>query len=171
MKTMKIEIRNMCKEDIIFICQADNDMSEGFIDYLNRQLENQKKGECSALIALCDGEIAGHVFLYYKCRWGACKNQGLPSAVDLKVFEKYRCKGIGNELMQAAENIAKEHTTKIYLDVCVNSEYGAAQRLYAGRGYLPDGNGIYYEENICKLDEQYMNNDELTMCLIKELQN
>lgn len=27
------------------------------------------RGECNALIALCDGEIAGHVFLYYKCRW------------------------------------------------------------------------------------------------------
>ena len=52
---MKIEIRKMTREDIIPVCKADDDMSDDFVEYLEFQLKNQDKGECIALIALCDG--------------------------------------------------------------------------------------------------------------------
>ncbi len=69
--------------------------------------------------------------------------------------------------MDEAERIAVKHHSKIYLDVCLNSEYGAAQRLYIKRGYLPDGKGAYYEEKVCPVNAK-CSNDELTLCLIKE---
>ena len=71
--------------------------------------------------------------------------------------------------MDVAEEIAKQYGNQVYLDVCLNSEYGPAQRLYIKRGYVPDGKGIYYEEKVCEIDETYKNNDELTLCLVKEL--
>ena len=71
--------------------------------------------------------------------------------------------------MNVAENIAKIHSDKIYLDVCLNSEYGPAQRFYIKRGYIPDGNGVYYEEKICETNAVCKNDDELTLCLIKQL--
>lgn len=168
-QSTNIKIRVMMYEDIPLICKADNDESEANIIYLKNQLANQEKQECSALVALCDGEIAGYVFLYYKGRWGGLANQNLPSIVDLIVFEKYRNKKIASALMDVAEEIAKQHGNQVYLDVCLNSEYGPAQRLYIKRGYVPDGKGIYYEEKVCKIDEIYKNNDELTLCLVKEL--
>lgn len=58
---------------------------------------------------------------------------------------------------------------KIYLDVCLNSDYGPAQRFYIKRGYIPDGKGVYYEEKTCETDAVCRNNDELTLCLVKEL--
>ncbi len=89
--------------------------------------------------------------------------------VDLKVFPKYRNRGIASKLMDQAEELARKYADRIYLDVCLNSEYGAAQRLYAKRGYLPDGKGVYYEEEVCAVDGKCLNNDELTLCLIKTL--
>lgn len=164
-----IEIRQMTWADIPAICKADGDESEAYVDYLNRQLDNQDRKECSALVALYDGTVAGYVFLYYKCRWGALKNQGLPGICDLIVFEKYRRKGIATQLMDRAEAQARRVNTKIYLEVCLNADYGAAQRFYALRGYVPDGKGVYYMEQVLKKDEPCRNDDELTLCLIKEL--
>lgn len=164
-----IDVRVMTQNDIALICEAADDAGEENVSYFERQLANQDKQECTALIALCDGEVAGHVFLYYKCRWGGMANCNLPSVVDLVVFEKYRKKGIATKLMNIAEEIAKEYGSKIYLDVCLNSEYGPAQVLYIKRGYVPDGKGVYYEEKVCETNADCKNDDELTLCLVKEL--
>ena len=164
-----IVVRIMDYDDIPLICKADKDESESNIIYLKNQLDNQKKQECSALLALYNGEIAGYVFLYYKCRWGGLANCDLPCVIDLIVFEKYRKNRIATALMDTAEIIAKNYSNKVYLDVCLNSEYGPAQRLYVKRGYVPDGNGVYYEEKICETNAICKNDDELTLCLVKEL--
>lgn len=164
-----VVIREMSYDDIPFICKADNDESEKNVAYLKNQLKNQDNHECSALIALYQGKAAGYVFLYYKCRWGGLANCNIPGVVDLIVFEEYRKKGIATNLMNVAEDIAKRHSDKVYLDVCLYSEYGPAQRLYIKRGYLPDGKGVYYEEKVLETDAICKNNDELTLCLIKEL--
>lgn len=164
-----ILVRIMSYDDITPICQADNDESEENERYLKNQLANQDKQECSALLALYNGEIAGYVFLYYKCKWGGLANYSLPGIVDLIVFEKFRKNGIATALMDVAENIAKTYSDKIYLDVCLNSEYGPAQRFYIKRGYIPDGKGVYYEEQVCETNAICKNDDELTLCLIKQL--
>lgn len=168
-RTENIDIRPMCYDDIPLICKADNDESESNIVYLKKQLANQDKQECSALLALYQGEIAGYVFLYYRCRWGGLANCDLPCVIDLIVFEKYRNKGVATALMDIAEAIAQKHSDKVYLDVCLNSEYGPAQRLYVKRGYVPDGKGAYYEQKVCQTDAVCRNDDELTLCLVKEL--
>lgn len=167
--SVNIDVRIMEYDDIPLICKADSDESERNIIYLKNQLANQEKQECSALLALYNGEIAGYVFLYYKCKWGGLANCNIPGIVDLIVFEKYRKKGIATVLMNAAEEMAKKYCNKVYLDVCLNSEYGPAQRLYIKRGYVPDGKGVYYEEKVCETNAVCKNDDELTLCLVKEL--
>ena len=104
-----IEVRIMDYDDITLICKADNDESKSNVVYLRNQLDNQKKQECSALLALCNGEIAGYVFLYYKCRWGGLANCDLPCIIDLIVFERYRKNGVATALIDIAERIVKEH--------------------------------------------------------------
>ena len=168
-QSSNVIIRKMDYNDISFICKAGEDESERNIVYLKKQLLNQDKQECSALIALYDGNVAGYVFLYYKCRWGALADCGLPGVADLIVFKKYRQKGIATSLMNVVEDIAKRHSNKVYLEVCLSSEYGPAQRLYVKRGYIPDGKGVYYQDRVCETDAICKNNDELTLCLIKEL--
>lgn len=164
-----ITVRKMNHEDISFICKAGHDESVEIKIYLKRQLINQENRNCIALLALYNNEIAGYVFLYYKCKWGGLANCNIPGIVDLIVFERYRKKGIATVLMDIAEKIAKEHCDKVYLDVCLNSDYGPAQRFYVKRGYIPDGNGVYYKEKICGTNAICRNDDELTLCLVKEL--
>lgn len=164
-----IDIRIMHYNDIYSICKADNDESEENKAYLKNQLQNQEKQECRALLALYNGNVAGYVFLYYKCKWGGLANCGIPGIVDLIVFQRYRNKGVATALMDTVEEIAKQHCNKVYLDVCLNSDYGAAQRLYIKRGYIPDGNGVYYKEKILLKNTICKNDDELTLCLVKKI--
>ena len=164
-----IEVRQMTYADIPAICKADRDESESFVNYLKRQLEFQDNNECSALLAHCGDEAAGYVFLFYECKWGSWKDRGLPGICDLIVFEPYRRRGVATKLMDCAEALARRVNTKVYLDVCLNAEYGPAQRFYALRGYVPDGAGVYYEEHVLGKDEACKNDDELTLCLVKEL--
>lgn len=93
----------------------------------------------------------------------------IPGVADLIVFEKYRRKKIAAMLLDAAENIAKQHCNKIYQDVCLNNDYGPARRFYTKRGYIPDGKGVYYKEKVCETGAVCRNDDELTLCLAKEL--
>ena len=99
-----ILIRDMVETDGISLCRADKE--EAFIGsekyasdmaYYEKQLNHVREKECAGLTAVCQGEIAGYVYLYYQCKWGGMGNQGYPGVVDLYVREKFRKKGIGQD--------------------------------------------------------------------------
>lgn len=165
----EIIVRDMEETDCSAICKAEEDESEGSMRYYEKQFGHIREKMCAGLTAVCQGEIAGYVYLYYQCKWGGLGNRGIPGVVDLSVMEKFRRRGIGNLLMDTAERIASEYSSLIYLDVGLNSEFGSAQRLYVKRGYIPDGKGCYYEDKICDIDAPCRNSDELSLCLVKKL--
>lgn len=162
-------IRQMSKMDISPVCKASGDTSEQAVEYLTEQMRQQKKGECIGLLAVCGGNIAGYVFLYYRCKWGGLGGKGIPGIVDLIVFEEFRGRGIAGKLLEVAEKIAAEYHDSVYLDVVLSSRYGKAQRLYVKRGYVPDGKGAYYQESVCPMNAPCKNDDQLTLCLVKKL--
>lgn len=169
LQTDEILIRDMETADLEELCKLSQDESEGTVRYFEKQFGHIREDRCAGLIAFYKGAAAGYVYLYYRCNWGGLGNQGYPGVVDLFVAEAFRRNGIGELLMDAAERIAAGYSDIVYLDVGLNREFGSAQRLYAKRGYIPDGKGCYYEEKVCGTDAVCRNSDELTMCLIKRL--
>ena len=93
--------------------------------------------------------------------------RGLPEIVDFGVLEKYRRRGIGNALMDAAEDIAKEYADTVYLGVGLHSGYGSAQRMYVKRGYIPDGSGVWYKDRPAEPCGVYPNDDELVSVYLR----
>ena len=86
--------------------------------------------------------------------------QGWPIIVDFNVLKKYQRRGIGNRLMDAAEQIAGRYADTVCLGVGLCESYGAAQRIYVKRGYIPDGSGVWYQgrqcvqyETVCTVDD------------------
>ena len=94
---------------------------------------------------------------------------GVVDIMNLFASEDSRRKGIATALMDFAEREARSINSKIYLDVCLNSEYGPAQCFYIRRGYVPDGAGVYYEQEVLSINSPCFNDDELTLCLVKKL--
>lgn len=162
-------IREMNELDIVPVCRAEQNETQEAINYMRHQMRNQQDGKSNALLAIFQGNIAGYVFVYRQCPWGGLGGKGIPGIVDLQVFQSYRRRGIASKLLDVAEEIAAQYDSMVYLDVCLSHKYGVAQRMYMKRGYLPDGNGVYYAEKICPEDAPCINNHDLTLCLVKQL--
>ncbi len=86
-------------------------------------------------------------------------------------MEKYRKHGIGAALMDTAEKIASEYADTVYLGVGLHSGYGSAQRMYVKRGYIPDGSGVWYHDEICKPHGECKNDDDLVLYFSKKLRS
>ena len=133
------------------------------------RLEHERAGKCVTLTAEFEGECVGYVFVYPDSPWGAFGGRGLPEIVDFAVLEKFRGRGIGSALMDTAEEIAARFSDTVYLGVGLHAGYGSAQRMYAKRGYIPDGTGVWYGGNVCPPYSPCENDDDLVLYLSKKL--
>ena len=107
--------------------------------------------------------------MYPDSKWGPLGGQGCPEIVDFGVLEKFRRRGVGTRLMDAAEAVAGKLAGLVYLAVGLHKFYGPAQRLYARRGYIPDGSGVWYGDKPCEPHKSYCNDDELNLYLVRKL--
>lgn len=164
-----IEIRPIQEYEIPALCEAEGDKSEENFQYYQRYLTWQNEGECTFLIALLNGEIAGYVFVLYQDRWGSMADARQPGLADLNVFPWHRRCGVGNALLEKAEEIAAQHGDTLHLDVHMTAHAGQAHRLYFRRGYMPDGRGVYYKYKQYDAALGTVDPEDLTLLLIKEL--
>ena len=151
---------------------TDEEIAQGWhqtVDkYLDR-LRDQAEKKCVSLVAEYRGAVAGYINVYPDAKGGAFGNQGLPEIVDFGVLEKYRRRGIGSKLMDAAEKIASGFADRVYLGVGLHEGYGSAQRMYVKRGYIPDGSGVWYGSSVCEPYADCSNDDDLVLYFSKDL--
>lgn len=165
---MNCTIRNMIKSDI-------ESLSHGFMnqgwpareEILARYFLEQESGEREVLVAEIDGAVAGYVTILPLAKHGPFA-EVYPELSDFNVFEPFQNQGIGNLLMEEAENRVKFFSDKVTLGVGLHSGYGPAQRLYIKRGYIPDGTGVWYRNQPLEMNATSQNNDDLVLYLVKE---
>ena len=167
---MNCTIRNMIKSDI-------ESLSHGFMnqgwpgreEILARYFLEQESGEIEVLVAEIDGAVAGYVTILPSAKHGPFASI-CPELSDFNVFEPFRNKGIGNRLLEKAEQGVKRFSGKVCLGVGLHLGYGPAQRLYIKRGYIPDGTGVWYRNKPLEMNATSQNNDDLVLYLSKDLQ-
>ena len=168
MKT-KCSIRKMQESDI-------KNLSQGFIsqgwpgreEILARYFLEQKSKEREVLVAEIDGVVAGYITILPSAKHGPFA-EVYPELSDFNVFEPFRNQGIGNLLMEEAENQVKLISDKVTLGVGLHSGYGPAQRLYIKRGYIPDGTGVWYQNHQPAMNAVCEDIGELVLYLSKNL--
>lgn len=109
-----------------------------------RYLAEQEEGRRLAFVAERHGEFAGYVTLLWTSDYSPFAERQVPEVCDLNVLPPHRRHGIGNALLDRAESAASARSKVVGIGVGLYSAYGAAQRIYVRRGYLPDGRGIVY---------------------------
>ena len=169
-KDNKILIRDLQQSDARIF--TDEEIAQGWdatIDKYEMRLKHQAEGKSVSLAAEYNGKPAGYVNVYLEADEGAFAGQGLPEIVDFGVLEKYRRCGIGNKLMDVAEQIAGQYADRVFLGVGLHSGYGSAQRIYVRRGYIPDGSGVWFEQSVCEPYTDCRNDDSLVLYLSKRL--
>ena len=162
-------IRKMQESDI-------KDLSRGFIsqgwpgreEILARYFLEEESGEREVLVAEIDGAVAGYVTILPSAKHGPFA-EVYPELSDFNVFEPFRNQGVGNQLLEEAEKRVKLVSIKVSLGVGLHSGYGAAQRLYIKRGYIPDGTGVWYQNHQPAMNAVCEDIGELVLYLSKNL--
>lgn len=139
------------------------------LEVYENYLREQAAGTRIVLIAEMDGKVAGVCTLIKNASEGPWANRGVPVIVDLSVFKAFRNRGIGNKLLDVVEQEAAKLSDIITLSVGVHSGYGAAQRIYVRRGYLPDGSGAWYGGKPLEQYAPCRNDDDLQLYMFKKL--
>ena len=165
-----ILIRDMEHRDAPVI--TDEEIAQGWnqsVEKYEMRLRHQAEGTAHALVAEYRGNVAGYIHVYPNPGEGAFAGKGYPEIVDFGVLEKYRRNGIGSKLMDMAEEIAARYSHTVCLGVGLHAGYGSAQRMYAKRGYIPDGTGVWYGNCVCEPYSPCCNDDDLVLYLSKKL--
>lgn len=134
-----------------------------------RYLMEQKSKIRVAYVALVDKEFAGYLTVCWKSSYGPFREKNIPEIVDLNVLPKFRRLGIATQLMEKAEDEISRVSTVAGIGVGMTADYGAAQRLYIRRGYIPDGLGLHWRDHHVCYREALTVDDDLALYLTKEL--
>lgn len=172
-----ITIRSMIPSDIDAIINGFKENSKAEAEKPRKVLElyfdEQSKSEAYIFVAEYDHSVAGYTALYLSAKEGPFMGKNIPEVSDFNVFAKFRRKGIGNTILEAAEKVAFDISDEkaVSLSVGLHSGYGSAQRIYFTRGYMPDGSGVWYKGKQLEQYADCCNDDCLNLYLIKMLKS
>ena len=166
-----VKIRPLRSEDIVPIAEAFAKIgwqkpASQYEDYLSEQ----GAGKRWVLVATIKGSFAGYLTIVWESSYPPFREAGIPEIVDFNVLPKFQRKGIGTQLMDAAEEKIAARSSIAGIGVGLTRDYGAAHRLYIKRGYIPDGQGIISNEKFCQYGDKVVVDDGLKICFTKQLQ-
>lgn len=134
-----------------------------------RYLAEQRAKTRIVYVAFIEEEFAGYLTICWNSHYGPFRKKNIPEVVDFNVLPKFRRMGIGTQLMDKAEREIARVSPVAGIGVGMTPDYGAAQKLYILRGYIPDGCGLYWRDHHVRYGEEVKVDDDLGLYLTKEL--
>lgn len=112
----------------------------------------------------------GYAMLNWNPRYSLYRRLDIPEVQDLNIIPGHRRQGRGTDFVFYLEDIVRQSgRTEIGISVGLHSDYGQAQRLYCGLGYLPDGNGVVYDRETVTPYSIHPVDDDLCLMMVKRL--
>ncbi|MEK3719794.1 GNAT family N-acetyltransferase [Paenibacillus sp. FSL H8-0034] len=168
--TNSIEVGPMTKADIepVFRIFTEHQINKP-LDYIEKCWEENVTNQRLTLLASYDGQFAGSLHLLSASKYPYFRENGIPEINDFNVIPPLRKLGIGHALIEAVENIALNKYGIVGIGVGLYQSYGSAQRLYARRGYMPDGRGLMYRQQPVTPGTEVCVDDDLNLYFTKSL--
>jgi GNAT superfamily N-acetyltransferase len=165
-------IRNLEAQDVIPIAAAFtaigwNKPASQYERYLSEQIN----GDRETLVAFAEDVFAGYLNVVWRPSYPPFRESGIPEIQDFNVLPQFRRKGVGSQLMERAERVASERSPIVGIGVGMTADYGAAQRLYVLRGYVPDGRGLVSHNRFPAYGEMVPVDDDLVLHFTKRIGN
>jgi GNAT superfamily N-acetyltransferase len=169
-KKIDVAIRPLEKKDIPAIAWAFQQLGWNKpASQYERYLREQELGTRLVLVAFVKEEFAGYLTICWDANYEPFRARKIPKIVDFNVLPPLRRQGIGTQLMHQAEHEIAKVSTIAGIGVGMHREYGAAQRLYVLRGYVPDGQGLYHIDHHVGYGETITVDDHLALYLTRKL--
>ncbi len=139
------------------------------ISQYRRYLAEQEQGRRVVLVAFFSGVFAGYLTVVWQPDYPPFCLENIPEIQDFNVLPPFRRQGIGTRLMDTAEQLVAVRSSGVGIGVGMTADYGAAQRLYVLRGYVPDGRGLVSDNRFLESGEMVSVDDRLVLHFIKTL--
>lgn len=132
-------------------------------------LAEQDAGTRVVLLATVNHHFAGYVTILWHTDYPPFQTDHIPEVADFNVLPHYRRQKIGTRLMDEAERRIGERSAVAGIGVGLYPDYGAAQRMYVLRGYVPDGRGVWYAGRQVQPGESMPVDDSLALYFTKQV--
>ena len=132
-----------------------------------RYLAEQVSGARDCLVARIDSRFCGYVTINWRPDYPPFRDAAIPEIQDFNVLPEFRRRGIGTQLMNEAERIGFARSPAVGIGFGLHHDYGAAQRLYVLRGYVPDALGITAHGVRVNWGDEVKIDDDLVLYLVK----
>jgi GNAT superfamily N-acetyltransferase len=134
-----------------------------------RYLGEQAAGNRTCFVADVDGQFAGYVTVNWCSSYPGFSELGIPEIQDLNVLRQFQRQGIASRLLDRAEAEVAQHSGVVGIGVGLHPGYNVAQRLYAKRGYMPDGRGVTYRDHYVDEGSHVLLDDDFVLHFTKRL--
>ncbi len=135
-----------------------------------RYLAEQADGTRDILVAELDGVFAGYGTVLWQATYPPFRDASIPEIQDLNVLPDLRRRGIASRLVDEAESRIAARGDTAGIGFGMTENYGAAQRMYVLRGYVPDARGLMTNEQPVEyLGPPVVADDDLVLYLTKRL--
>lgn len=132
-------------------------------------LAGHREGEADTFLAYAGRSLAGFLTIRWQSDYPGFRDQNIPLIQQLEVFPPFQRRGIASQLMEHAERLIATRARQAGIVVGLFDAYGPAQRLYAKRGYVPDGRGACRAQRPLKHGESITIDHDLILWMTKEL--
>jgi GNAT superfamily N-acetyltransferase len=136
-------------------------------ELFGRYLQEMESGARDVIVAAEGGTVIGYLTVVWESHYRPFREKRIPEIMDLNVLPHHRGRGIGSRLLDEAEGVARQRSDIVGIGVGLYSGYGVAQRIYARRGYVPDGRGVVYDGRPVAPGSYIRVDDSLTLQLVK----
>lgn len=136
-----------------------------------QHFSDHAEGHADTFLAWVDDSLAGYLTIRWRSKNPLFRQHNIPLIHHLGVFPQFQRQGIASRLMDAAEQLIATRATQAGITVGLFDEYGPAQRLYAKRGYVPDGRGVCQGQRPLKQGERISIDHDLILWLTKDLRS
>ena len=126
-------------------------------------LVEQQAGTREVWVAFVAEQFVGYVCILWHSDYLPFAEADTPEIADFNVLPAYRRQRIGTQLMDHAEARIASRSPIAGIGVGMTADYGAAQRMYVLRGYVPDGRGLAHNGRPLPYGEQVTVDDELAL--------
>jgi GNAT superfamily N-acetyltransferase len=133
-------------------------------------LAGHHEGEADTFVAYAGKILAGFLTIRWHSDYPGFRDQNIPLIHQMEVFPTFQRRGIASQLMERAEQLIAMRARQAGICVGLFDAYGPAQRLYAKRGYVPDGQGACQAQRPLKYGETVTLTHDLIIWMIKELE-
>lgn len=166
-----IRLRPITEEDCSIISAAFE--AQGWnkpVSQYESYVRLNESRERDVILAVAEEEFAGYLTISWASGYEPFRKSGIPEIVDFNVLKKFQRMSIGSMLMEEAELRISKVSGVVGIGVGLVEDYGAAQVLYARRGYIPDGRGAIYQDKPVAYHTQLIAGDDLILHMTKQLQ-